>query len=243
MASLVIAIVLGAVRLHRASLLTASINQGISREIRFDNALEVARRVATRFRYIEEHGAMGGVAAWPLHTDADYLLTGGDCGKLAGALGAVFVSRGRPFRIIQINVGAEGASHIMFETPDDLGRWVLLDPHDARGFPSPDTGRLLGIEEIRALPADQRQWLAEEYRNGGHDSLFGPYRRTNWARLGPLAEAVHWAAGDEWTRHTSLRVAVLRSDHWLTGVEGVAVALLAVAGFVGTGRFASLQLW
>ena len=128
----------------------------------------------------------------------------------------------------------------MFETPDEAGRWVLLDPLEGRAFPRPQDGRLLGIDEIRALPPDERAWLPEEYR-GGAESLFGPYRRTNWARLGPLAGVVRWVAGDEWTRETSLRVVMLKSDHWLTEGAGVATLLLAVVGFFTSRRSALPQ--
>ena len=235
MALLAAAASLGAARVHRASVLTASINQGISSDVTLGNALEITRRVAERFQQIHEHGPIGEVTPWPLRSDADYLLTGGDCGKAAGALGAVFVSRGRPFRVIQVNLGKNGAGHIMFETPDDDGRWVLLDPIVGRGFPRPQDGRLLGIDEIRALPVSERQWLPEEYRDGP-DSLFAPYQRTNWARLGPIAGVVKWSAGEAWTRQTSLRVAVLRSDYWVTEGATAAALLLGIAGLFANRR-------
>jgi hypothetical protein len=236
MAGLVVAVMLGSARLYRESVLSAPINEGISNDIRLDNALELARRVAARFRYIEEHGPVGEVSPWLLRSDADYLLTGGDCGRAAAALGAVFVSRGRPFRVLQANVGPNGAGHIMFETPDDAGRWVLLDPLQGRGFPSPSAGRLLGIDEIRALPVHERDWLAEEYRNGDL-SLFAPYRRTNWARLGPLAGVLRAVEGDAWMRETSLRAVVLRADRGLTGAATFVLLLLAIAGIVARRSF------
>jgi hypothetical protein len=229
MAGLVVAVMLGGARVYRESVLSAPINEGISSEVRLDNALELARRVAARFRYIEDHGPVGDVSAWLLRSDADYLLTGGDCGRAAAALGAVFVSRGRPFRVLQANLGPNGAGHIMFETPDDAGRWVLLDPLEGRGFPSPRDGRLLGIDEIRALPLHERGWLAEEYRSGDL-SLFAPYRRTNWARLGPLAGVLRAVEGDAWMRETSLRVVMLRADRGLTEGAVLALLLLAIAG-------------
>ena len=229
MAFLAAAASLGAARMHHASLLTASINEGISSEITLGNALEITRRVAERFHHIEAHGPAGEVGPWALRSDADYLLTGGDCGRAAGALGAVFVSRGRPFRVIQVNLGSNGAGHIMFETPDDAGRWILLDPIVGRGFARPQEGRLLGIDEIRALPVGERQWLAAEYRDGA-DSLFAPYQRTNWTRLGPFAGVVRWAAGEAWTRRTSLRVEMLKSDYWLTESAAAGALLLGIAG-------------
>jgi hypothetical protein len=233
MAVLVLGAGLGAARLHRASVLSEPINDGISSEIRLDNALELTRRVAARFRYIEEHGPLGAAAGWPLRSDAEYLLTGGDCGNAAAALGMVFVSRGRPFRVLQANIGAHGAGHIMFETPDDAGRWVLLDPIEGRGFPSPKDGRLLGIEEIRALPLYERDWLPEEYR-AGDLSLFAPYRRTNWAKLGPLAAVLRAVGGDGWMQETSLRVVILRADRLLTTGAMLAILLLAIVGVRST---------
>ncbi|MDP3717858.1 MAG: hypothetical protein Q8T13_08870 [Acidobacteriota bacterium] len=233
MVGLMCVVGIAAARVHRASVLSASINEGISSEIRLDNALELTRRVAARFRHIEEYGAVGEVAAWPLRSEADYLLTGGDCGRAAGALGAVFVSRGRPFRILQANVDEQGAGHIMFETPDDAGRWVLLDPIEGRGFQSPIDGRFLGIDEIRALPLHMRDWLPEEYRDG-ELSLFSPYRRTNWTRLGALASVVRATAGDEWMRQTSMRVVILKSDHLLLTGGSLAIFLLVFARAIST---------
>lgn len=230
MAGLMVAIALLVARQYRAAVLTAPITAGMPAGLRADDTVEAARRVAARFNYIEQHGPVSDAAPWPLWTDADYLLTGGDCGGAAGALGAAFVSSGRPFRIIQVNVGPEGASHIMVETPDDAGRWVLLDPLVGHGFPSPRDGRLLGIDEIRALPVAERGWLAEEYR-GGEYSLFAPYRRTNWARLGPIAPVVAAVAGDEWMREVSLRSKILGADRPLTEGAAAAVLLLAVAGW------------
>ena len=224
---LLIAAALGGARVYRASVLSAPINDGVSSEIRIGNALELTRRVAARFKYIEEHGALGTPAPWPLRTEADHLLTGGDCGAAAAALGTVFVSRGRPFRILQANVGAGGAGHIMFETPDDSGRWVLLDPIEGHGFPRPSDGRLLGIEEIRALPESERTWLPEPYRDGEY-SLYAPYRRTNWARLGVMANLVRTVEGDAWMNETSVRVAVLEADRNLTAVALFALAMIAV---------------
>lgn len=225
---LVVVSALGVAREHRASVLSAPIFAGISAELRFADALEVTRRVASRFRYIDEHGPLGDAASWPLRTAADHLLTGGDCGDAAGALGAVFISRGRSFRIIQVNLAAAGASHIMLETPDDAQRWVLIDPIEGHAFPRPLDGRLLGIEEIRALPDSERAWLADEYRSG-ESSLFTPYRRTNWTRLGPLADIVRAVAGDEWMREHSLRAAMLQADRRLTESAMVAMVLLAIA--------------
>ena len=229
MAGLMAAVGLGAARLHRAAVLSAPINDGVSSEVRLDNALELTRRVAARFRYIEEHGPVGEVGAWPLRSDAEHLLTGGDCGNAAAALGAVFASRGRPFRVLQANVGVHGAGHVMFETPDDSGRWVLLDPIEGRGFVRPIDDRLLGIDEIRALPLHERDWLPEDYRSGNL-SLFSPYRRTNWARLGPLAGVLRAVEGDQWMQETSLRVLLLRADLFLTEGAVFAVLLLAIAG-------------
>ena len=240
MVLLLAATALGAARLHHAALLTASINAGVSSEVTLANALEVTRRVAARFHHIEEHGPSGEAAPWPLGSDADYLLSGGDCGKAAGALGAVFASRGRPFRVIQVNLGKGGAGHIMFETPDDDGRWVLLDPIVGSGFPLPQDGRLMGIDEIRALPVGQREWLAAEYRDGA-DSLFAPYRRTNWNRLGPFAGMVRWGAGETWTTQTSLRAVILRSDFWFTESAAVAALLLGIAGVFVNRRATLLQ--
>ena len=236
MAGLMVAVGLNVSRLHRASLLTAPINEGISSELRLDNALELTRRVAARFRDIEEHGPIGEVPAWPLRSDADYLLTGGDCGNAAAALGAVFVARGYPFRVLQANIGVHGAGHVMLETPDDAGRWVLLDPIQGRGFPRPNDGRLLGIDEIRALPLRERDWLPQDYRTNGDLSLFSPYRRTNWARLGPLAGVIRAVEGDEWMQQTSLRVVMLKADRLLTEGEVLAIVLLAVAGVLTTKR-------
>jgi hypothetical protein len=126
----------------------------------------------------------------------------------------------------------------MFETPDDAGRWVLLDPLQGGGFPRPKDGRLLGIDEIRALPLHERDWLAEDYRVGGNLSLFSPYRRTNWARLGPLASVIRAVEGDEWMQQTSLRVVMLKADRLLTEGEVFAIVLLAVAGVWTTYRSA-----
>lgn len=223
MTGLLLAVALLGARQYRASVLTAPIIQGL----RIDDAEEATRRVAARFRDIEERGPVGTPPPWPLRTEADNLLTGGDCGSAAGALGAAFVSRGRPFRIIQVNVGPEGAGHIMVETPDDDGRWVLLDAVEGRGFPDPRDGRLLGIDEIRAFPVDQRGWLAEEYL--GEYSLFTPYRRTNWNRLGPIAGAVAAVGGEQWMTETSLRSEILASDGPLTVAAVVAMLLLATA--------------
>lgn len=223
MTGLLLAVALLGARQYRASVLTAPIIQGL----RIDDAEEATRRVAARFRDIEERGPVGTPPPWPLRTEADNLLTGGDCGSAAGALGAAFVSRGRPFRIIQVNVGPEGAGHIMVETPDDDGRWVLLDAVEGRGFPDPRDGRLLGIDEIRAFPVDQRGWLAEEYL--GEYSLFTPYRRTNWNRLGPIAGAVAAVRGEQWMTETSLRSEILASDGPLTVAAVVAMLLLATA--------------
>lgn len=231
MAGLVVAVALGVARQYRASGLTASINVGIPTELRLEHALEITRRVAARFQDIEVHGPVSDTAPWPLRTDADYLITGGDCGHAAGALGATFVSRGQPFRVIQVNVGPSGASHIMVETPDDTGHWVLLDPLGGHGFPAPWDGRLLGIDEIRALPVGERGWLAEEYR-GGDYSLFAPYRRTNWARLGPFARVFAVVKGDQWMREVSLRSKILGADRPLTAGAAVAVLLLATAGWL-----------
>jgi len=228
MGSLAALAALGVAREYRASGLVAPISEGIPDDRRLAYALEIAARVADRFRFIEDHGPLGEPAAWPLRTDADKLLTGGDCGQAAGALGAVFISRGRPFRIIQINVGQEGAGHIMLETKDDEQRWVLIDPLDGHGFPGPEDGRYLGIDEIRAFPVEQRGWLAEEYRSG-QESLFGPYRRTNWARLGPLADFVRTLQGDEWMDATSLRAAMLVADRSLAEIAALLVALLVLA--------------
>ena len=177
----------------------------------------------------------GAGAWWPLRTDADELLTGGDCGHAAAALGAVFVSRGRPFRILQANVGVNGASHIMFETPDDAGHWVLLDPLHGHGFQRPSDGRFLAIDEIRALPPQNREWLAEEYRTGDL-SLFAPYRRTNWVRLGPLADMVRAVKGESWMRETSVRVVVLRADRGITQGAALLIGLLVLADVVTTRR-------
>lgn len=230
---LMFAVGIAAARVHRASVLSASINEGISSEIRLDNALELNRRVAARFRDIEEYGAVGEAAPWLLRSEAEHLLTGGDCGRAAVALGAVFVSRGRPFRILQANVGELGAGHIMFETPDDAGRWVLLDPIEGRGFQSPIDGRFLGIDEIRALPLHMRDWLPEEYRDG-ELSLFSPYRRTNWTRLGVLASVVRATAGDGWMQETSMRVVILKSDHLLLAGGSLAIFLLVFASAMST---------
>lgn len=212
MAGLVLVVGIGAARVHRASVLAAPFNEGISSEIRLANALELTRRVAARFQDIEERGPVGAVPSWLLRSNAEALGTGGDCGRAAEALGAVFVSRGRPFRILQANVGEHGAGHIMFETPSDRGRWVLLDPLHGFGFQNPKDGRYLGIEEIRALPPHERDWLPEEYRDGDL-SLFAPYRRTNWTRLGALAGVVRAIMGDEWMQGASLRVVMLKFDH------------------------------
>jgi hypothetical protein len=228
-AGLVVAAALGGARLLRAAVLSAPINEGISSEVRLDNALELTRRVAARFHHIEEYGPIGDVAPWPLRSDADDLLIGGDCGHAAAALGAVFVSRGRPFRILQANVGPRGAGHIMFETPDDTGRWVLLDPIRGVGFQRPGDRHFLGIDEIRALPPQERGWLAEEYRTGSL-SLFAPYRRTNWARLGLLASAVRAVEGERWMNETSLRVWVLKSDRLFTEGSVIAIVLMAIGG-------------
>ena len=109
MAGLVVAVALGVTRQYRASELTAAISAGMPTELRLDHALEITRRVASRFQDIEVHGPASDTAPWPVRTDADYLLTGGDCGHAAGALGATFVSRRQPVRIIQVNVGPAGA--------------------------------------------------------------------------------------------------------------------------------------
>src|SRR5262245_43914888 len=209
MAVLLFAGGIGAARVHRASVLAAPINEGISSEIRIANALELTRRVSARFHDIEEHGPVGEVSSWLLRSDADYLLVGGDCGRAAAALGAVFVARGRPFRLLQANLQSNGARHILFETPDDDGRWVLLDPLYGHGFSKPGESRLLGMDEIRALPREERGWLEDQYRSGDL-SLFTPYRRTNWARLGPIAAVLRVVEGDAWMQETSLRVFALR---------------------------------
>jgi hypothetical protein len=238
MAGLLLVVGLGAARVQRATSLTASINEGVSAEIRLDNALELARRVGERFRHVDEHGPFGYAAAWPLRSDADYLLTGGNCGQAAGALGAVFASRGRPFRVIQVNVGPQGAGHIMFETPDDAGQWVLIDPFEGHGFRSPVDGRYLGIDEIRVLPEAERGWLPEEYRTGD-SSLFTPYRRTNWARVGPLAGALRRIKGEQWMHDTSLRAMVLKADRIALEAAVVALVMLAIAGLVARRRAAA----
>ena len=222
---------LGAARERRVSALSAPILIGIPTERRLVNALEITRRVAERFRYIEEHGPAGDVAPWPLRTDADYLLTGGDCGQAAEAISAIFISRRQPFRIIQVNLGEAGASHIMIETQDDAQRWVLIDPIEGHGFPRPLDGRLLGIEEIQALPTDERAWLAEIYREGDW-SLFTPYRRTNWTRLGWLSDVVREIEGDERMQNISLRAVMLEADGRLADGAEVTLILLAIVGML-----------
>lgn len=232
MTGLLLTVALLGARQYRAAVLTAPITQGLWAGLRIDDAEEATRRVAARFRDIDERGSVGTPAPWPLRTEADNLLTGGDCGSAAGALGAAFVSRGRPFRIIQVNVGPEGAGHIMVETPDDDGRWVLLDAVEGRGFPDPRDGRLLGIDEIRAFPVDRHGWLSEEYLGGGEYSLLAPFRRTNWNRLGPFAGAVAAVRGEQWMTETSLRSEILASDRPLTEAAVVAMLLLAIAGWL-----------
>jgi hypothetical protein len=228
MAGLVLVVVLGVVREHRASVLSASIDPGIPAEFKFAKTLEITRRVAARFRFIDEHGPVGIAAPWPFRTDADNLLTTGDCGRAAGALAAVLLSRGQAFRIVQVNLDADGANHIMVEVQDDTRRWVLVDPSEGRGFARPRDGRYLGIEEIRALPPGERAWLPEKYRDGDY-SLFTPYRRTNWARLGPLADVVRAVKGEAWMHETSLRAVMLETDRRLTEVAAASILLLAIA--------------
>jgi hypothetical protein len=109
---------------------------------------------------------------------------------------------------------------------------VLLDPLQGHGFPSPSDGRLMGIDEIRASPRHERAWLPEEYRDGGDLSLFAPYRRTNWARFGPLAVVIRAVAGDEWMQETSLRVVILRADRIVTESALFAVVLLVIASLL-----------
>lgn len=229
MAGLAVVVALGVVREYRASVLAASIDPGIPAEFRFAKTLEVTRRVAARFRFMDEHGPVGQVAPWPLRTDADNLLTTGDCGRAAGALAAVLLSRGQSFRIVQVNLDADGANHVMVEVRDDARRWVLVDPSEGRGFARPQDGRFLGIDEIRALPPAERTWLPEKYRDGGDYSLFTPYRRTNWARLGPLAEVVRAVKGEAWMHEVSLRAVMLEAERRLTEVAAAAILLLAIA--------------
>lgn len=219
---------LGLAREHRISTLSAPIEAGISPGLRAADAVEIARRVAARFRYVDEHGPVGRAAPWPLRTDADYLLVGGDCGAAAAAIAAIFVSRRVPFRIVQVNVVAGEASHIMVEALDDGQHWVLLEPLGGHGFPSQLDGLLLGIDAIRALPSDQRGWLGEDHRTGAF-SLYNPYRRTNWARLGPLADVVRAVAGDEAMRETSITAVMMKAERWLAEA-----ALLAMTVLVAT---------
>lgn len=238
---LAVAAGIGGARLYRASLLLAPMTDGLSSDVPIDNALELTRRVADRFRSIDAHGPLGNAAPWPLRTEADYLLSGGDCGGASGALAALFVSQGRRFRILQANVGPQGAGHIMVETPDDSGRWVLLDPLAGHGFPSPRDGRLLGIDEIRELPAGERDWLTPQYVDGDL-SLFSPYRRTNWARLGPFADVIRALKGDDWMRETSLRAAIIRSDRWLTIGAVAALLIIGIVSLFARRRSAAMPL-
>ncbi len=226
--ALLAAVLLGAARQHHASIVEEPFNQGISEGHRIADALMISRRVADRFRDIEAHGPAGEPSSWLLRSNADRLLTGGDCGDAALALGALFVSRGLPFRIVQVNVGEMGANHIMVEARDDDGRWVLIDAIEGRAFSRPGDSRLLGIDDIRALPPGDRDWLPEIYRDGDY-SLFGPYRRTNWSRLGPLAAAVRAVAGDAWMQETSVRAVLLRADRALVIWPLLALVLVAVA--------------
>ncbi len=196
--------------------------------LRVADTMEVARRIASRFRYVDDYGPVGNAAPWPLFTDADYLLIGGDCGAAAAAIATILISRGHPFRILQVNVVAGGAKHIMVEAQDDDQRWVLIDPLGGHGFPSPRDGRLLGIEEIRALLPDQRTSLAEEFRAGDY-SLFNPYRRTNWTRLGPLAGIAQAVAGDEAMRETSFRAVMMQAERRLAEFALFGVILLVIA--------------
>ena len=128
--------------------------------------------------------------------------------------------------------GAEQAR--MVGTQDDYHRWVLIDPLGGHGFPRPLDGRHLGIEEIRALPIEARYWLADAYRTGDW-SLFMPYRRTNWSRLGPLEDVLGVVFGESRMDEVSLRASMIEAEHRLLEIALAAMALLAVAGVLGKG--------
>lgn len=201
----------------------------------FRRALEVPRElralvavtaeVGRRFEEIREGRFPSRPVAW-LGRSASRLESGGVCGDAAVALGAVFDQAGQPFRILQLNVGPTGAAHVVVEAVDSDGRWILLDPLMSRAISDRRTGRPLTLDEARGLGAEAQVALPPEYVDGAF-SLFAPFRRTNWSRLGPLARPLEWLVGRPRFDEISLRAILIEPGGEMAMLAGIGLAALA----------------
>jgi hypothetical protein len=222
---LFVLIVVGVTRERRAANLTRSFLDGLAGDGSDAEIVEVNRRVAERMKVVHERGAIARPAKFPLHTWADHLLEGGEsCGLASAGLASILDQAGHQFRIIQINVDpVEGARHIMVEARTVEGRWVLLDPLFGVALTHPTTGRLMSIEEARALSPAEFAKLPIDYRERW--SLQAPYRRTNWKRFGPLRSVLAVFLNEEHLAGISVRAWTVEPGGEMAMLAGVALVL------------------
>jgi hypothetical protein len=121
------------------------------------------------------------------------------CGHAAMAFGAAARSLGWDFRILQLNVGPEGARHVIVEVQEPDGRWVLYDPLFSGAPREKGDARARTLDELRALSPEQLSVPDPRYLTEW--SLAGPARRTSWGHLEILSPVLPVSVRAWWMQH------------------------------------------
>jgi len=176
---LVLTALLGLAREWKAHTVTQDIRAGLTGPVDGTMLEQINARVG---RHFVEGSGVARQHSRPLilRTAADRLWEGGgQCGDAVLAMAAVLDVMDVPFRILQLDVRANGANHVLLEAKSDDGKWLLFDPLRQTAFRHPQSAALLTLEEARALPLHQRLVMDPLYVTRW--PLTAPVRRTSWA--------------------------------------------------------------